>query len=106
ASVLFNFHPAVAVTVALGCLMGVGAGLRAVSSSTLALDQIPDRPGAMMAARTAAVQVGYLIGASIGGIAVDIAGYGSLGVLMIFGMAASAAVMASVPARGRVKPAA
>ncbi|MFY9488488.1 MAG: MFS transporter [Solirubrobacterales bacterium] len=101
ACILFNFHPAVAVTVGLGSLIGVAAGLRAASSSTLALDQIPDRPGAMMAARTAAVQIGYLIGASIGGLAIDAAGYGSLGVLMIVGMAATAMVMASVPTRGR-----
>lgn len=99
ACVLFNFHPTIAVTVCLGLLIGVAAGLRAASSSTLALDQLPDNPGAMMAARTAAVQIGYLIGASVGGIAVDIAGYGSLGVLMIVGMALSAAVMSGVPAR-------
>ena len=55
----------------------------------------------MMAARTAAVQIGYPIGASIGGIAVDAAGYGSLGVIMIVGMCASAAVMYTVPAGGR-----
>ncbi|MBK5231287.1 MAG: MFS transporter, partial [Thermoleophilia bacterium] len=102
ACVLFNFHPTVAVTVCLGLLIGIAAGLRAASSSTLALDQLPDKPGAMMAARTAAVQVGYLIGASIGGIAVNIAGYGSLGVIMIVGMALSAAVMSGVPARGGV----
>lgn len=104
ACVLFNFHPAIGATVAIGFTMGMAAGLRAASSSTLALDQLPGRPGAMMAARTAAVQIGYLIGASIGGVAVDIAGYGSLGVLMIVGMAASAAVMASVPSRGRATP--
>lgn len=99
ACVLFNFHPAVAVTLSIGLTMGVAAGLRAASSSAIALDQLPDRPGAMMAARTAAVQIGYLIGASVGGVAVDIAGYGSLGVIMIVGMTLSALVMRGVPAR-------
>jgi predicted MFS family arabinose efflux permease len=100
AAIIFNFHPAVAFTVSVGFVMGIFAGMRAASSSTLALDQLPDKPGAMMAARTAAVQIGYLIGASIGGIAVDVAGYASLGVLMIVGMCLSAAVMYTVPARG------
>ncbi|MGH2905541.1 MAG: MFS transporter [Solirubrobacterales bacterium] len=104
ATIIFNIHPAVAFTVGVGFVMGIFAGLRAASSSTLALDQLPDKPGAMMAARTAAVQIGYLIGASVGGIAVDVAGYGSLGILMIVGMCASAAVMATVPA-GRRAPA-
>lgn len=99
ACIMFNFHPTVPVTMGLGLLIGVAAGLRAAGSSTLALDQLPDKPGAMMAARTAAVQIGYLIGASLGGIAVDAAGYGSLGVLMIVGMALSAAVMTGVPGR-------
>lgn len=99
AALIFNFHPVVAVTVCLGLIMGVFAGLRAASSSTLALDQIPDQPGAMMAARTFAVQIGYLVGAAAGGIVVDVAGYGALGAWMIIGMAASAWVMAKVPSR-------
>lgn len=96
---LFNFHPTLAMTLALAIGMGIAAGLRAVGSSTLALDQLPDRPGAMMAARTGATQIGYLIGASIGGLILDASGFGALGVLMIFGMAASALVMAGVPTR-------
>lgn len=99
ALVLFNVHPGVAVTMGLGLLIGVAAGLRAASSSTIALDQLPDRSGAMMAARTAAVQVGYLVGAFVGGVAVDAAGYGSLGVIMVVGMAVSALVMSRVPIR-------
>jgi predicted MFS family arabinose efflux permease len=100
AMVIFNFHPAVVFTLVVGLLMGVFAGLRATGSSTLALDQLPDRPGAMMAARTAAVQIGYLVGAALGGVAVDVAGYGALGFVMIVGMSISAWVMSRVPARG------
>lgn len=99
AALLFNFHPAVLVTLAFAICMGIAAGLRAAGSSTLALDQLPDKPGAMMAARTGAVQIGYLVGAFIGGVIVDGPGYGALGVFMIVGMAGSALVMAGVPSR-------
>ncbi len=99
ALVVFNYHPAVVFTLSIGSLLGIAAGLRAAGTSTLALDQLPDRPGAMMAARTAAVQIGYFTGAAIGGIAVDAAGYGALGVIMVVGMSISAYVMSRVPAR-------
>jgi predicted MFS family arabinose efflux permease len=101
AALIFNFHPAVYFTVLIGLVMGIFAGLRAANSSTLALDQIPDKPGAMMAARTGAVQLGYLLGAAAGGVIVDFAGYGALGVWMIIGMAGSAMVMSGVPSRTR-----
>lgn len=97
AAALFNFHPLLAVTLALAILMGIAAGLRAAASSTLALDQLPDKPGAMMAARTGAVQIGYLVGAFVGGMIVDASGFGALGVFMIIGMSASALVMWRVP---------
>ncbi|MFT4049313.1 MAG: MFS transporter [Solirubrobacterales bacterium] len=99
AAALFNFHPLLAVTLSLAIMMGIAAGLRAAGSSTLALDQLPDKPGAMMAARTGAVQIGYLVGAFVGGMIVDSSGFGGLGVLMIAGMAMSAMVMAGVPSR-------
>lgn len=99
AATLFNFHPLLAVTLALAIGMGIAAGLRAAGSSTLALDQLPDKPGAMMAARTGAVQIGYLIGAFVGGLIIDSTGFGGLGVFMVVGMAASALVMAGVPGR-------
>jgi predicted MFS family arabinose efflux permease len=99
AAMLFNFYPFLLFTLALAIAMGIAAGLRAAGSSTLALDQLPDKPGAMMAARTGAVQIGYLVGASVGGLIVDASGYGALGAFMILGMAASAIVMSGVPAR-------
>jgi predicted MFS family arabinose efflux permease len=51
----------------------------------------------MMAARTLAVQVGYMIGAATGGAAVATAGYGALGAIMVAGMTLSAVAMATVP---------
>ena len=56
-----------------------------------------------MAARTGAVQLGYLIGASVGGLIVDFSGFGALGAFMILGMAGSALVMSGVPARDEVE---
>ena len=53
----------------------------------------------MMAARTGAVQIGYLIGASVGGVILDSVGFGGLGVFMIVGMAGSAVVMYGVPSQ-------
>jgi predicted MFS family arabinose efflux permease len=99
AALIFNVYPFLLFTLFLAIAMGIAAGLRAAGSSTLALDQLPDKPGAMMAARTGAVQIGYLIGASVGGVIVDSAGFGGLGLFMILGMAASAVVMAGVPSR-------
>lgn len=99
AAALFNFHPLLVITLVLAIGMGIAAGLRAAGSSTVALDQLPDKPGAMMAARTGAVQLGYLVGAFAGGLLVDGAGFGGLGVFMVVGMTASALVMARVPVR-------
>lgn len=99
---LFNFHPFLLVTLALALGMGIAAGLRAVGSSTLALDQLPEKPGAMMAARTGATQIGYLVGASVGGVILNQSGFGALGVFMVIGMAGSAMVMMGVPSRAAV----
>jgi predicted MFS family arabinose efflux permease len=76
--------------VAAFCLIGLAAGIRTPASSALGLEQLPDHPGAMMAARTAATQLGYLLGAVIGGTVITVAGYGAFGVLLAAVMAASA----------------
>lgn len=102
AAMLFNFHPWLGITLGLAIGMGIAAGLRAAGSSILALDQLPNKPGAMMAARTGATQIGYLIGASVGGVVVDQVGFNGLGYFMIVGMAASALVMWGVPSRAEM----
>ena len=43
-----------ALGTAIFCLVGFAAGVRTPASSGLGLEQLPDHPGAMMAARTAA----------------------------------------------------
>lgn len=56
----------VALAVGVFCLVGFAAGIRTPASSGLGLEQLPDHPGAMMAVRTAATQLGYLLGATVG----------------------------------------
>jgi predicted MFS family arabinose efflux permease len=82
--------PSLAFTVGVFCALGLAGGIRTPASSELALAQLPDTPGAMMAARTAATQLGYLVGAVVGGLVIANAGYGPLGVLLAAGMGLSA----------------
>jgi len=85
-----NLAGSAAFAVGIFCLLGLAAGVRTPVSSGLGLEQLPDHPGAMMAARTAATQLGYLLGAVIGGAVIARARYGTLGILLAAGMAASA----------------
>ena len=53
----------------------------------------------MMAARTAATQFGYLLGAVIGGAVISDWGYRALGIVLAFGMAGSALLILRVDDR-------
>jgi predicted MFS family arabinose efflux permease len=72
------------------CLVGLAAGVRTPASGGLGLDQLPEHPGAMMAARTAAAQTGYLLGAVVGGAVIAVAGYRALGLVLATGLAVAA----------------
>ena len=87
-----------ALAVGTFCALGLAAGIRTPASSGLGLDQLPGQPGAMMAARTAATQLGYLIGAIVGGAVLAVSGYGTLGVVLAAGLAASAWLVLRVDA--------
>jgi predicted MFS family arabinose efflux permease len=91
-----NVTGSTALAVAIFCLVGLAAGVRTPASSGLGLEQLPHQPGAMMAGRTAATQLGYLLGAVIGGIVIAGAGYGTLGVVLALAMAASALLILRV----------
>jgi predicted MFS family arabinose efflux permease len=91
-----NLTGSAVLAVGVFCLLGLAAGVRMPTSGALGLDQLPDQPGAMMAARTAATQLGYLLGAVVGGAVIAGAGYGALGILLAVGMAASAALLLGV----------
>ena len=82
--------PSLGLAVGLFCLIGLAAGIRTPASSGLGLDQLPGNPGAMMSARTAATQLGYLVGGAVGGALIAGVGYAALGVAIAVGMAISA----------------
>jgi predicted MFS family arabinose efflux permease len=95
-AVIMNVTPAVAVTVCLFFLMALLAGVRSTASSGLGLDQLPAQPGSMMAARTASAQLGYMLGAVVGGTVLALADFGALGFVLLAGMAISAVLIARV----------
>jgi predicted MFS family arabinose efflux permease len=87
---LLNLTPSIAFTLGLFCVMATFASIRSTTASTLGLAQMPERPGAMMGARTASAQLGYTIGAAVGGAVLALAGFGALGFVLLGGMALSA----------------
>lgn len=93
---LLNWAPSAAGTFAMFSLGAVFAAVRLAGSSALALDQLPDRPGAMMGARTSAAQLGYVIGAAGGGLVLALWGFGALGFVLCAGMVASGLLLAGV----------
>ena len=94
--VLLTLTSSVLPAAATFCLLGLAAGIRSPAASALGLEQLPRHPGAMMAARTAATQLGYLMGAATGGAVISCGGYGTLGVVLAIGMAGSAALILRV----------
>ena len=84
------------LAVGIFCLVGLAAGIRSPASTGLGLAQLPHHPGAIMAARTAATQLGYLLGAVVGGAVIAGAGYSSLGIVLALAMASSALLVLRV----------
>jgi predicted MFS family arabinose efflux permease len=97
--VLLTLTASAGLGVATFCLVGLAAGVRSPASSGLGLEQMPGHPGAMMAVRTAATQLGYLLGAVIGGVVISQSGYGALGIVLALGMAGSALLILRVDDR-------
>jgi predicted MFS family arabinose efflux permease len=85
-----NVTPSVGFTVAAFTVLAVFAGLRSTGASSLGLDQLPEQPGSMMAARTASAQLGYMIGAVAGGAVLAVSDFGTLGFAIFAGMGLSA----------------
>jgi predicted MFS family arabinose efflux permease len=86
----------VVVALLFFCLACLAAGVRTPASSGLALEQLPEHPGAMAGARTAVTQLGYLLGAVIGGLVIAVSGYAALGLALGAGMALSAVLVLRV----------
>jgi predicted MFS family arabinose efflux permease len=93
---LLNLTPSVGFTFALFCVMALFASLRSTTSSDLGLLQLPRQPGSMMGARTASAQLGYTIGAAMGGAVLALSGFGALGFVLFAGMGLSALLIARV----------
>ena len=93
---LLGLTPALLFTLGLFCVLAFFAALRSTGSSALGLDQLPERPGAMMGARTASAQLGYMIGAAAGGGVLAISGFGALGFVLCLGLAFSATLVLRV----------
>ena len=93
---ILNWAPSPLGTFAMFCLVAFFASVRATGSSALGLEQLPDRPGAMMGARTGAAQLGYVVGAAGGGAVLALWGFGTLGFVLCGGMLLAAALLAGV----------
>jgi predicted MFS family arabinose efflux permease len=93
---LLSLTPSIAFTLGLFCVMAMFASIRSTGSSALGLAQLPGRPGAMMGARTASAQLGYMIGAAAGGAVLALADFAALGLVLFAGMAASALLVLRV----------
>lgn len=89
-------HAALWVAVAAAFAGAVAGGVRLTVSSTLGLAQLPGQPGSMMAARTAAFQMGYLLGGLLGGATLAYSGYAALGLVLAVAAALSAALVLRV----------
>jgi predicted MFS family arabinose efflux permease len=95
-AVILNVTPSVWFTLGLFFVMALCAGVRSTGSSTLGLSQLPAQPGNMMAARTAAAQLGYMVGAVAGGAVLAVSGFGTLGFVLFGGMAFAALLVSRV----------
>ena len=95
-AVIMNVTPAVVFTLCLFFVMALLAGVRSTGSSALGLDQLPAQPGSMMAARTASAQLGYMLGAVIGGAVLAVSDFGTLGFVLLAVMALSAFLVSRV----------
>jgi predicted MFS family arabinose efflux permease len=93
---VLGLSPSLGFTLGMFCLLALCAGVRSTGSSALGLLQLPERPGAMMGARTASAQLGYLVGALVGGAVLALSGFGTLGLVLFAGMTLSAGLLSRV----------
>ncbi|CAN5879165.1 hypothetical protein BH18ACT11_BH18ACT11_17490 [soil metagenome] len=92
----FNTHNLLWIAVVAWSLGAVAGGIRSAVSPALGLAQLPGQPGSMMAARTATLQMGYLLGGILGGAALAWSGYAALGLILGSGMILAAVLVLRV----------
>lgn len=78
-TLLGAFRPAVGATAALLAVLASVASVRNYAGAAYTLHVPPDRRAAMTSVRTAATQLGYLLGAGLGALALTAGGYAALG---------------------------
>lgn len=79
---LCALRPGVGVTLALLAVMAFVNGWRVMVASALGMDAAPEDRVAVMSMRAAANQLGYLLGAAAGGLALSLGGFPALGVTL------------------------
>ena len=67
------------MTLALLATMAFINGRRSIAASAMGMDSAPDDRVAVMSMRAAANQLGYLLGAAAGGLALALGGFSALG---------------------------
>ncbi|HKH18613.1 MAG TPA: MFS transporter [Solirubrobacteraceae bacterium] len=79
---LCALRPSAGVTLALLAAMAFVNGRRSMAASALGMNTAPEDRVAAMSMRAAANQLGYLLGAAAGGLAVTLGGFSALGVTL------------------------
>jgi predicted MFS family arabinose efflux permease len=80
--VLGGVRPSPGVTLGVLAVMAFVNGWRSLFASTVGMDTVPDDRLAVMSMRAAANQLGYLLGAAVGGLALAAGGFPGLGVAL------------------------
>jgi len=81
-SIVYMNAPAYWLSLAIFMVMGVISGARRSASISLALEQVPEYRGSMMALNTASNNLGSILGAGIGGAVLLRSGYPLIGVVL------------------------
>ncbi len=81
-AVLGAWRPAATLTLGLLAVMAFVNGSRSMVASALGMDTVPEDKLAVMSMRAAANQLGYLLGAAAGGLALAVGGFPALGVAL------------------------
>ena len=97
-ALLGAFRPSVWVSVGLFALLCFISGGRTLAGSARGLGLAPELRLGVTGVRAAAIQVGYFVGAALGGFALAVGGYGTLG-LAFAALFAGAAIPHLVPLR-------
>jgi predicted MFS family arabinose efflux permease len=79
-TVLYHFTPTLSLTIALIFIGNFFEGIRYSSLNILSLRQVPDFSGSMMSLTNAAANLGYSIGAGIGGLLLLFYGWRAMGI--------------------------